>query len=135
MVWFPEMYIQKAMFERWRKVSSGISDRARAERSDKSCGRCEACLIQRVKQALLLRRAGLPKARLRGYSLQTFHRNVCKMYLASSLEQGEAVLFASPNPSCRLDFPLSPRARRMAQGVSPSADGDQGRCPWTLQAF
>ncbi|MGN0591791.1 MAG: hypothetical protein ACI4JQ_00925 [Ruminococcus sp.] len=55
--------------------------------------------------------------------------------LIASLKQGEAVLSASPNPSCRLDFPLSPRAKRMAQGVSPSADGDQGRCPWTLPAF
>ncbi|MGN0592100.1 MAG: hypothetical protein ACI4JQ_02505, partial [Ruminococcus sp.] len=60
------MYIQKALFEQWRKDSSGISDRARAERSDKSCGWYEPCLIQRVKQTLLFRRAGLPKARLRG---------------------------------------------------------------------
>ena len=44
----------------------------------------------------------------------------------SSLEQGEAVLFASPQKCCRIFSPLSPRAKRMAQGVSPSADGDKG---------
>ena len=55
--------------------------------------------------------------------------------LIASLKQGEAVLSASPNPSCRLDFPLSPRARSRAQGVSPSADGDKGLCPLTPAAF
>ena len=53
----------------------------------------------------------------------------------SSLEQGEAVLSASPRKSCRFFSPHSPCARRMAQEISPSADGDQGRCPWTLPAF
>ena len=53
----------------------------------------------------------------------------------SSLEQGEAVLSASPRKSCRFFSPHSPCAERMAQGISPSADGDQGRCPWTLPAF
>ena len=41
-------------------------------------------------------------------------------------KQGEAVLFASPKKCCRIFSPLSPRAESMAQGVSPSAEGDKG---------
>ena len=38
--------------------------------------------------------------------------------------QGGAVLFAPSSKSCRFSHPPSPCAKSMAQGVSPSADGD-----------
>ena len=44
--------------------------------------------------------------------------------------QGGAVLFAPPSKSYRFSHPPSTCAKSMAQGISPSADGDlEGTCP------
>ncbi len=58
-----------------------------------------------------------------------------RFYLMRWFHKGKAVLFAFPSKSCRFSHPFSPRAESTAQGVSPPAGGDQGRCPWTLPAF
>ena len=42
--------------------------------------------------------------------------------------QGGAVLFAPPSKSCRFSHPPAPCAKSMAQGISPSADGDSEGC-------
>ena len=67
-------------------------------------------------------------------ALQTFHRNVCKESLPHRSNRGKR---SCPLPPIQAVAWISPflRAKRMAQGISPSADGDQGRCPWTLPAF
>ena len=67
--------------------------------------------------------------------MKTFHWNVFNIRFACKGNKGKAVLFAFPSKSCRFSHPFSPRAKSRAQGISPSADGDQGRCPWTSPAF
>ena len=42
--------------------------------------------------------------------------------------QGGAVLFAPPSKSYRFSHPPAPCAKSMAQGISPSADGDSEGC-------
>ncbi len=56
--------------------------------------------------------------------LKTFHRNVSKIKELQTAHKGGAVLFAPPSKSYRFSHPPSPCAKSMAQGVSPSADGD-----------
>ncbi len=65
-------------------------------------------------------------------ALQTFHRNVCKVLLDEMVLQRESGLVRFPLEKLSLFSPLFSAAQRMRQGVSPFADGDQGRCPWTL---
>jgi hypothetical protein len=55
--------------------------------------------------------------------------------LTCKTNKGKAVLFAFPSKCCRIFHPISPRAGSMAQEISPSADGDHGRRPWTPPAF
>ena len=47
---------------------------------------------------------------------------------AAAGTQGGAVLFAPPSKSCRFSHPPAPCAKSMAQGISPSADGDSEGC-------
>ncbi|MGN0592720.1 MAG: hypothetical protein ACI4JQ_05710, partial [Ruminococcus sp.] len=48
------------------------------------------------------------------FSLQTFHRNVCKIRFASSLKQGGAVLFAPPRNAVAFLTTLSARQKNGA---------------------
>ena len=60
-----------------------------------------------------------------GYVLKTFHRKGYKEERSCSLLLEMLSHFSPPFP----------RAKSMAQGILPPADGNQGRCPWNLPEF
>ena len=71
-----------------------------------------------------------PPVSAKGNPVENIPPECFQNHVTASGTQGGAVLFAPPSKSYRFSHPPSPCARSMAQGISPSADGDlEGTCP------
>ena len=113
------------MFERWRKVSSGISEHSKSGAQRQILRTVRVLSDSASKTGSPFKESWLAEGKTERLFVANVPPERLQGKLTPSLKQGEAVLSASPTPSCRLDFPLSPRALGSAQGISPSADGDQ----------